>query len=66
MTSSQAICWTCGLTYDAHLDGKPPACKEFKNDERNECICAEYDRKGRSTCGIPCAVHPPSDKGSAK
>ena len=25
--------------------------------ELNECICAEWDGKGWSTCGIPCPVH---------
>jgi len=24
-----------------------------------ECICADYDGKGWSTCGIPCPAHPP-------
>ena len=25
--------------------------------EIDECICAEWDGKGWSTCGFPCSVH---------
>lgn len=25
----------------------------------NECICNEYDGKGRSVCGVPCPEHSP-------
>ena len=26
-------------------------------DEMDNCICSEYDRKGKSTCGFDCPVH---------
>ena len=28
----------------------------------DNCICAEWDGKGWSTCGAPCNVHKPSDR----
>lgn len=32
-----------------------------KETQTLECICAEYNGKGRSTCGGICPVHPPSE-----
>jgi len=26
---------------------------------KEECICSEWDGKGRSVCGFPCPVHKP-------
>lgn len=34
-------------------------------NEREECICNDYDEKGVSTCGFPCPVHSPKVKQSS-
>ena len=31
-----------------------------------ECICAEWDGKGYSVCGVPCDVHWKSKNGETK
>jgi hypothetical protein len=31
----------------------------MKTNDMDECICSEWDKRGRSTCGIACPVHPP-------
>lgn len=30
---------------------------KWKFDVEDFCICAEWDGKGLSTCGVPCPVH---------
>ena len=37
-----------------------PECGENFRGE-NECICSEWDGKGRSTCGAICPVHTSSE-----
>ena len=48
------------LIKEAYRDGQhsmiPIASKKVVKDIEN-CICAEYDGKGLSTCGVPCPVH---------
>ena len=42
------------------------ACRVSRLVEEEEaeppCICAEWDARGWSVCGIPCSVHPPEGK----
>lgn len=33
-----------------------------KEEAEPPCICAEWDARGWSVCGIPCGVHPPEGK----
>lgn len=40
---------------DKYLEELPESQEEGFEDDG--CICAEYDGKGKSTCGIPCPVH---------
>jgi len=48
-TKVEYRCDLCRETFIKHIQFKPSA--------PTECICAEYDGKGKSCCGFPCPVH---------